>query len=148
MADENRRLVERERLDVAPTNVLGLFVVGRLARRHGLFVRLESSGERGVTAVVQIPQRPGHRRALPITRAAASTVRVRPARIARDMIDAIEVPQPYGSFPWFAAGPAAIGAAGAADAAETDAADTNAADPVTRPRTPTLTPGPTAADPE
>src|SRR5690606_7258449 len=36
LAEENRRLVERERLDVAPTSVLGLFVVGRLARRHGL----------------------------------------------------------------------------------------------------------------
>ncbi|MEC3982594.1 nitrate- and nitrite sensing domain-containing protein, partial [Amycolatopsis sp. H20-H5] len=40
---ENRRLVERERLDIAPTSVLGLFVVGRLARRHGLGVRLTAT---------------------------------------------------------------------------------------------------------
>ena len=36
LAEENRRLVSRERLDVAPTTMLGLFVVGRLARRHGM----------------------------------------------------------------------------------------------------------------
>ncbi len=54
LAEENRRLIDRERLDVAPTSVLGLFVVGRLARRHGLAVRLEPSDGRGVTAVVEI----------------------------------------------------------------------------------------------
>jgi signal transduction histidine kinase len=57
MDDENRRLVERERLDVTPTRVLGLFVVGRLARRHGLTVRLEPTPGHGVTAVVRIPAR-------------------------------------------------------------------------------------------
>ncbi|MBX6748884.1 MAG: nitrate- and nitrite sensing domain-containing protein [Micromonosporaceae bacterium] len=57
MEEENRRLIERERLDVAPTRVLGLFVVGRLARRHGLTVRLEPTPGRGVTAVVRIPAR-------------------------------------------------------------------------------------------
>jgi signal transduction histidine kinase len=55
--EENRRLVDRERLDVAPTTVLGLFVVGRLARRHGLTVYLEHSDGRGVTATVRIPAR-------------------------------------------------------------------------------------------
>jgi signal transduction histidine kinase len=53
--EENRRLLERERLDVAPTRVLGLFVVGRLARRHGLGVRLDPSPGRGVTVTVRIP---------------------------------------------------------------------------------------------
>jgi signal transduction histidine kinase len=57
LAEENRRLLERERLDVAPTRVLGLFVVGRLARRHGLAVQLELSAGRGVTATVRIPAR-------------------------------------------------------------------------------------------
>lgn len=55
MEDENRRLVERERLDVAPTRMLGLFVVGRIARRHGLAVRLDPSPGRGVTATVRVP---------------------------------------------------------------------------------------------
>ncbi|MBN1170884.1 MAG: HAMP domain-containing protein [Micromonosporaceae bacterium] len=55
LAQENRRLVERERLDVVPTSVLGLFVVGRLARRHGLTVELTRTGEQGVTATVTVP---------------------------------------------------------------------------------------------
>jgi signal transduction histidine kinase len=53
--EENRRLVERERLDVAPTSVLGLFVVGRLARRHDLRVHLEPTPGGGVTAVLRVP---------------------------------------------------------------------------------------------
>ncbi|MEY9886382.1 signal transduction histidine kinase [Catenulispora sp. MAP5-51] len=55
--EENTRLVSRERLDLAPTDLLGLFVVGRLARRHGLSVRLSESPGGGVTAVVVIPDR-------------------------------------------------------------------------------------------
>jgi signal transduction histidine kinase len=55
LEEENRRLVERERLDLAPTTMLGLFVVGRLARRHGLTVRLEQSEGRGITATIRIP---------------------------------------------------------------------------------------------
>ncbi len=54
---ENRRLVSRERLDLAPTDVLGLFVVGRLARRHGIDVRLMATTGTGVTAEVLIPDR-------------------------------------------------------------------------------------------
>lgn len=54
MAHENRRLQERERLDIAPTSVLGLFVVGRLARRHGLGVRLAPTPGQGVTATVTV----------------------------------------------------------------------------------------------
>ncbi|GGM37644.1 nitrate- and nitrite sensing domain-containing protein [Dactylosporangium sucinum] len=57
MQEENRRIVERPRLDVAPTEVLGLFVVGRLARRHGLTVRLDPTPGQGVTATVLIPSR-------------------------------------------------------------------------------------------
>ncbi|CAM4168904.1 nitrate- and nitrite sensing domain-containing protein [Kibdelosporangium persicum] len=55
LAEENRRLVDRERLDVAPTSVLGLFVVGRLARRHSLAVDLVPTHGGGVTARVAIP---------------------------------------------------------------------------------------------
>ena len=56
MADENRRLVERERLELAPTSVLGLFVVGRLARRHELGVELLATPTTGgVTARLTIP---------------------------------------------------------------------------------------------
>jgi signal transduction histidine kinase len=55
LVEENRRLVERERLDVAPTGVLGLFVVGRLARRHSLGVELMATPGGGITALVAIP---------------------------------------------------------------------------------------------
>ncbi len=53
--EENGRLVERERLDVVPTSVLGLFVVGRLARRHELSVRLQHTQGGGITALVAVP---------------------------------------------------------------------------------------------
>jgi signal transduction histidine kinase len=55
LAEENDRIVERERLDIAPTSVLGLFVVGRLSRRHGLTVELSETPGGGVTATVRIP---------------------------------------------------------------------------------------------
>jgi signal transduction histidine kinase len=57
MAEENRRVVERERLDIAPTSMLGLFVVGRLARRHGLYVDLVATEGGGITARVVVPPR-------------------------------------------------------------------------------------------
>jgi signal transduction histidine kinase len=57
LAEENQRLRQRQRLDLAPSSVLGLFVVGRLARRHGLTVELVPTPGHGVTATVQIPPR-------------------------------------------------------------------------------------------
>jgi signal transduction histidine kinase len=56
LAEENLRLVTRERLDIAPTARLGLLVVGRLARRHGLRVRLQATVPTGVTVEVALPQ--------------------------------------------------------------------------------------------
>jgi signal transduction histidine kinase len=55
MAEENQRIVRRERIDLVPTDVLGLFVVGRLCRRHGLRAWLMPDVAGGVTAVVEIP---------------------------------------------------------------------------------------------
>ncbi|MGW7362843.1 nitrate- and nitrite sensing domain-containing protein [Streptomyces sp. NPDC054841] len=57
LAQENARLVRRERLDLAPTDVLGLFVVGRLSRRTGIEIRLGNTPNGGVTAHVKIPGR-------------------------------------------------------------------------------------------
>ncbi|MDT4995429.1 MAG: hypothetical protein QOH97_5321 [Actinoplanes sp.] len=54
LAEENARLTRRERLDLAPTEVLGLFVVGRLARRHGIEVTLTDTPESGVTAWIDL----------------------------------------------------------------------------------------------
>ncbi|GAA3456097.1 sensor histidine kinase [Dactylosporangium matsuzakiense] len=54
LAEENARLVRRERLDLVPSRVLGLFVAGRLARRHGFGVALAPTPEGGVTATVDL----------------------------------------------------------------------------------------------
>jgi hypothetical protein len=58
LAEENARLTRRERLDLAPSEVLGLFVVGRLARRHGIEVTLTDTADGGLTAWVDL--RPAH----------------------------------------------------------------------------------------
>jgi signal transduction histidine kinase len=55
LAEENARLIRRERLDVVPTKVLGLFVVGTLARRWEVRVVLSRTPGGGVTATVEIP---------------------------------------------------------------------------------------------
>ncbi|MEV6479907.1 ATP-binding protein [Streptomyces sp. NPDC051576] len=55
IAEENARLIRRERLDVVPTKVLGLFVVGTLARRWDIDVTLARTPGGGVTAEVTIP---------------------------------------------------------------------------------------------
>jgi signal transduction histidine kinase len=102
LEEENRRLLERERLDVAPSNVLGLFVVGRLARRHGLSVRLNHTDPRGITAVIWIPcellaePRPG------IPGTLAGRIRPLPARHRAEvaLFDAF-APDPDNPFPWF-----------------------------------------------
>ncbi|WP_432901016.1 nitrate- and nitrite sensing domain-containing protein [Micromonospora matsumotoense] len=55
LAEENARFTRRERLDLAPSEVLGLFVVGRLARRHGWTVELAATAGGGVTASLVLP---------------------------------------------------------------------------------------------
>ncbi|MFF4948148.1 ATP-binding protein [Streptomyces chattanoogensis] len=55
LAEENSRLVRRERLDLVPTKVLGLFVVGNLARRSGIRVNLSRTPGGGVTGTVWLP---------------------------------------------------------------------------------------------
>jgi signal transduction histidine kinase len=52
---ENELLVRRERLDLAPTKVLGLFVVGRLAQRTGATVTLAQTAGGGLTARITVP---------------------------------------------------------------------------------------------
>ncbi|MDN3021640.1 ATP-binding protein [Streptomyces sp. S.PB5] len=53
--EENARIVRRERLDLVPTKVLGLFVVGTLSRRWGIDVALSRTPGGGVTAEVALP---------------------------------------------------------------------------------------------
>ncbi len=57
MAELNERLANPPDINPANTEQLGLFVVGQLARRHGISVTLRPSPYGGVTAVTLIPQR-------------------------------------------------------------------------------------------
>ncbi|WP_433344399.1 nitrate- and nitrite sensing domain-containing protein [Micromonospora sp. CA-111912] len=55
MEEANRRLATPPEFDPADSARLGLFVVARLASRHGIRVRLCRAAQGGVTAVVLIP---------------------------------------------------------------------------------------------
>ncbi len=52
----NHRLANPPEFDLADSDRLGLFVVGRLAERHGIRVSLQPSPYGGTTAIVLIPQ--------------------------------------------------------------------------------------------
>jgi signal transduction histidine kinase len=56
MLDEiNEKLANPPEFDLADTDQLGLFVVGRLAERHGISVSLRGSPYGGTTAIVLLP---------------------------------------------------------------------------------------------
>ena len=55
LAALNQRLAEPPDFDLADSDQLGLFVVSRLAARHGIGVSLHSSLSRGVRAIVLLP---------------------------------------------------------------------------------------------
>jgi signal transduction histidine kinase len=116
LAEENRRLVDRERLDIAPTGVLGLFVVGRLARRHSLGVELVETPGGGITALIAIPPE------LFVDQTSSRTglLPAAPAALpgpAAPAIAAIVIPPPRApddDFVWFDAGSAGMAPAPAA----------------------------------
>ncbi|MEV4142876.1 nitrate- and nitrite sensing domain-containing protein [Amycolatopsis sp. NPDC049691] len=103
MAEENQRLVERERLELAPTSVLGLFVVGRLARRHDLGVELLATPTTGgVTARLTIPpslfsHRSGVRPAAPAPAPPPAPVEARPAEAVA--VSTSDTPRPVEPLP-------------------------------------------------
>ncbi|MDQ1043420.1 nitrate- and nitrite sensing domain-containing protein [Streptomyces sp. V4I2] len=55
LAEANRRIEQSETLDLFDSDRLGLFVVSRLAARHGIKVHLRTSPYGGTTAVVLLP---------------------------------------------------------------------------------------------
>ncbi|MFB9742923.1 nitrate- and nitrite sensing domain-containing protein, partial [Pseudonocardia sulfidoxydans] len=55
LTDANERLGGPAQVDVSASRRMGLFVVGRLAARHGIGVRLGSTGSGGLTASVTVP---------------------------------------------------------------------------------------------
>lgn len=55
LTEANRRIAQSEALDLFDSDRLGLFVVSRLAARHGIRVHLKPSPYGGTTAVVLLP---------------------------------------------------------------------------------------------
>ena len=55
LAELNERLVSPGDIDVAASRTLGLYVVSRLARKHGISVRLEAPSSGGTVAIVDVP---------------------------------------------------------------------------------------------
>ncbi|MEL7155665.1 MAG: ATP-binding protein, partial [Actinomycetota bacterium] len=55
LAEYNHRITEPPPLERVPTRFLGLYVVGRLAERHGITVRLSDAPNRGVLAKIELP---------------------------------------------------------------------------------------------
>ncbi|MGW7270854.1 sensor histidine kinase [Streptomyces sp. NPDC054864] len=55
LAEANHRIEQSEALDLFDSDQLGLFVVSRLAARHGIKVHLSTSPYGGTTAVVLLP---------------------------------------------------------------------------------------------
>ncbi|MEZ5411775.1 MAG: HAMP domain-containing protein [Acidimicrobiales bacterium] len=55
IAEANQRIQRLASLDLTPTRTLGLYVVGRLAHRHGIRVRLLEGTLRGTVAKVVLP---------------------------------------------------------------------------------------------
>jgi len=56
LIDINQRLAAPSAIDVSVSRQMGLFVVGRLANRHGITVQLASSDGTGVTVTVALPK--------------------------------------------------------------------------------------------
>ncbi|HEX8927863.1 MAG TPA: nitrate- and nitrite sensing domain-containing protein, partial [Actinomycetota bacterium] len=55
ISDANERLAHPPEFDVSVSRMMGLYVVGRLATRHGITVRLRQAETGGVSAFVRIP---------------------------------------------------------------------------------------------
>ncbi|MEM8923921.1 MAG: ATP-binding protein [Actinomycetota bacterium] len=55
LAEYNRRITDPPPLERVPTRFLGLYVVGRLAARHRLSVRLSESPSHGIMARIEVP---------------------------------------------------------------------------------------------
>ena len=55
LVENNSRITDPPPLDQVPTRFLGLYVVGRLAERHEIQVRLAETNEGGISAKVSLP---------------------------------------------------------------------------------------------
>ncbi|MER7923513.1 nitrate- and nitrite sensing domain-containing protein [Streptomyces sp. NPDC096057] len=118
LSDANRRIEQSETLDLFDSDRLGLFVVSRLAARHGIKVHLRTSPYGGTTAVVLLPTALLHGGALErATRAAAEDGE---RAVEREYARVPTAPQHQESVPAPADRPALAGSARAAAAPAND----------------------------
>ncbi|MGR6923131.1 nitrate- and nitrite sensing domain-containing protein [[Actinomadura] parvosata] len=91
LAQANERLTDAPTVDVSVSRRMGLFVVARLAHRHGIRVQLRPHGSGGLTAMVLIPESLLGAQAPPpaATPAAGGAPR-----------EAFQTPQPAAAGPW------------------------------------------------
>ncbi|MGW3937500.1 nitrate- and nitrite sensing domain-containing protein [Streptomyces phaeochromogenes] len=103
LAEANRRIEQSEALDLFDSDRLGLFVVSRLAARHGIKVHLRTSPYGGTTAVVLLPtpllqaaaeERSGGRRADQEKAAERTYARVPAPTPKHDSVEALSVKAP------------------------------------------------------
>ena len=99
LAEINERLAVEQEFDLADTDRLGLFVVSRLARRHGIRVHVRPSPYGGTTAVVLIPREllaeaPDGMPEPPSARAGGRRPAGRPAGRTTGRRDLVAVPDP------------------------------------------------------
>ncbi|MFC4114643.1 nitrate- and nitrite sensing domain-containing protein [Nonomuraea zeae] len=97
LVQANERLMDAPTVDVSVSRRMGLFVVARLAHRHGIRVQLRPHGSGGLTAMVLIPesllgaQAPSYAGSTPAATGA-------PAGPSRE--EAFNTPQPVAASPW------------------------------------------------
>ena len=107
MAHANWRLDNPPVVDVAVSRRMGLFVVARLAARHGIRVRLRPSGSGGLVALVWLPDEAITHEG-PGTAAgpgASEPAMAMPDAVARPVAEAIVAPEPRPSPGWATTGP-------------------------------------------
>ncbi|MGP3920795.1 nitrate- and nitrite sensing domain-containing protein [Nonomuraea sp. 10N515B] len=95
LVQANERLIDAPTVDVSVSRRMGLFVVARLAHRHGIRVQLRPHGSGGLTAMVLIPESLLGAQT-PAT--AGSTPATAGAGVAREQ--AFHTPQPSAAGPW------------------------------------------------
>ncbi|MCP2361209.1 signal transduction histidine kinase [Nonomuraea thailandensis] len=91
LAQANERLTDAPTVDVSVSRRMGLFVVARLAHRHGIRVQLRPHGSGGLTAMVLIPESLLGAQALQVGTPAAAGGASR---------EAFHTPQPAAASPW------------------------------------------------
>ncbi|MFF4993126.1 nitrate- and nitrite sensing domain-containing protein [Streptosporangium saharense] len=98
LAEANRRLAEPPAVDLSVSRRMGLFVVGRLAMRHGIRVQLRRPETGGLSAVVLLPPQVVAQSPL-MPQLAMAGQNVPPSLASHDPFSATPSADPFGSVP-------------------------------------------------